>query len=204
MALTAPDSGHLLSDGRLGQALRPLHAAEPCGDQLGWWRTASGLRLALADGLGHGREAHTAAAAAMHQLAEHADDALETVFAACDQRLIDTRGAALAVVDILRDDASILHAAVGNIRTLLIQNGRVKRLGGARGIVGAGFSNLRTERLTIAPGDWLVLFSDGIRENVDLVTALVDQDPSDPFAARLLARWADTRDDASLLLYRHA
>ena len=53
----------------MGQALRALHPAEPCGDQIGCWRTADGWRLALADGLGHGREAHHAAVAAMQRLA---------------------------------------------------------------------------------------------------------------------------------------
>ncbi|AFL72404.1 SpoIIE family protein phosphatase [Thiocystis violascens] len=204
MALTAPDSCGAHVGGRLGQALRALRDGEPCGDQLGCWITSGGLRLALADGLGHGREAHAAAATAMHQLAaECTEPALDVVFARCDQRLLNTRGVALAVVDICGDDASIQHAAVGNVRTLLVQDDRVKRLGGARGIVGAGFSSLRTERLTINPGDWLIIFSDGIRENAGIVDCLVDAQPSDQFAEGLLARWADERDDASLLLYRH-
>lgn len=188
----------------LGLALRPLHDTEPCGDQLGCWRTAHGLRLALADGLGHGHDAHLAAATALRQLAAHLNTTLETAFADCDARLFHTRGAALAVVDICPATASIHHAAVGNVRTLLIHNEKVTRLGGARGIVGAGFHGLRSECLTIHAGDWLVLFSDGIRENVDVVTALVEQQPSDQLAAQLLHRWADERDDASLLLYRHS
>jgi phosphoserine phosphatase RsbX len=188
----------------IGQALRALHPPEPCGDQIGCWRTAGGWRLALADGLGHGHEAHRAAAAVMQRLvATPATAPLETIFADCDRQLLDTRGVALAVVEIRLAPATICHAAVGNVRTLLIQNGMVKRLGGARGIVGAGFRGLRSECLPLHCGDWLVLFSDGIRENVEIVAALVGQTPSDALAAQLLARWGEDRDDASLLLYQH-
>ncbi|MBK1719113.1 SpoIIE family protein phosphatase [Thiocystis violacea] len=189
--------------GRIGQALRALHGENVCGDQLGWWIRDGHWRLALADGLGHGREAHTAAAAAMRRLAERGEPGLREVFGDCDQALINTRGVALAVVDIRPAEATIDHASVGNIRTLLIQSGQVKRLGGARGIVGAGFRGLRPERLAIAPGDWLVLFSDGIRENAGLAESLMDAQPSDRLAERLLEQWAGDQDDASLLLYRH-
>jgi phosphoserine phosphatase RsbX len=189
---------------RIGQALRPMPGETLCGDQLGWWTRPDRWRLALADGLGHGAEAHVAAAAAMRQLATDEAMRLAELFARCDQALIDTRGVALSVIDILPTESVIVQAAVGNIRTLLIQATGTKRLGGARGIVGAGFDGLRPERLPIAPGDWLLLFSDGLPENAGLAEALRDVWPSDVLAARLLADWAGDHDDAGLLLYRHA
>jgi hypothetical protein len=204
MALTSLDPAHVPLRARLGQALRAMPGESLCGDQLGWWPHTDRLRLALADGLGHGNEAHLAATAAMRELAGQATDALDAVFACCDQALMHTRGVALAVVDILPGEMAIQHAAVGNIRTLLVQYGQVKRLAGARGIVGAGFTGLRPERLSIHPGDWLILFSDGIRENAGLVESLLGARPSDQLAGQLIEQWAGERDDASLLLYRHA
>lgn len=189
---------------RIGQALRPMPGETLCGDQLGWWTRPDRWRLALADGLGHGTEAHVAAATAMRQLAHDDETRLAELFAGCDRALIDTRGVALSVVDILPAESVIVQAAVGNVRTLLIQATGTKRLGGARGIVGAGFDGLRPERLPIAPGDWLLLFSDGLPENAGLAEALGDAWPSDQLAARLLADWAGDHDDAGLLLYRHA
>lgn len=201
MALTAPrpDPG-----ARIGQSLRAMHGEGPCGDQVAWWLGDDHWRLALADGLGHGQEAHAASVAAMRALAGRQTPTLEILFADCDQALIDTRGVALAVVDIRPEAGLIEHASVGNVRTLVFREGGVKRLGGARGIVGAGFSGLRVERLAIAPGDWILLFSDGIRENAGIVEDLIGEHPSNQLADRLLARWASERDDASLLLYRHA
>lgn len=189
---------------RIGQALRPMPGETLCGDQLGWWVSPGRRRLALADGLGHGAEAHVAAATAMRQIAGDDETCLAELFAGCDRALIDTRGVALSVVDILPAESVIVQAAVGNIRTLLIQSRGTKRLGSARGIVGAGFDGLRPERLPIAPGDWLLLFSDGLPENAGLAEALGDAWPSDELAARLLADWAGDHDDAGLLLYRHA
>ena len=190
---------------RIGQALRPMPGETLCGDQLGWWTRPDRRRLALADGLGHGAEAHVAAATVMRQLAKDSDETcLAELFARCDRALLDTRGVALSVVDILPAESVIVQAAVGNIRTLLIQGSGTKRLGGARGIVGAGFDGLRPERLPIAPGDWLLLFSDGLPENAGLAEALGDAWPSDELAERLLNDWAGDHDDAGLLLYRHA
>lgn len=207
MALTQPVPELDPLDGiraRIGQALCPMPGETLCGDQLGWWARSDRWRLALADGLGHGAEAHVAAATAMRQLATDEATRLAELFARCDRALIDTRGVALSVVDILPAESVIVHAAVGNIRTLLIQSSGTKRLGGARGIVGAGFDGLRPERLPIAPGDWLLLFSDGLPENAGLAEALCDVWPSDALAERLLNDWAGDHDDAGLLLYRHA
>lgn len=190
---------------RIGRALRAMPGETLCGDQLGWWTLTDRRRLALADGLGHGAEAHVAAATAMRQLANDSDETcLAELFARCDRALLDTRGVALSVIDILPAESVIVQAAVGNIRTLLIQAGGTKRLGGARGIVGAGFDGLRPERLPIAAGDWLLLFSDGLPENAGLAEALGDAWPSDALAERLLNDWAGDHDDAGLLLYRHA
>jgi hypothetical protein len=188
----------------LGQAVRSLPGEPLCGDQLGWWLRGERLRLALADGLGHGSEAHAAAATAMRQIAMRDEVTLDRLFAHCDQALIDTRGAALAIVDILPGESLLMHASVGNVRTLLIRGQHVRRLGGARGIVGTGLNGLHPECLPIAPGDWVLIFSDGLPENAGIAECLADAQPSDGLAERLVAQWCTDRDDASLLLYRHA
>jgi len=199
----------------LGAALRPVAGECLCGDQLGYWPAEPGLLLALADGLGHGAEAHRAASTAMRTLAALAGASLVEAFALCDQRLNTTRGTALALARIEPERAAggqnggarLTHGAVGNIRTLVWSQGRLRRLGGARGIVGAGYRQLRLEQLALDPGDWLALYSDGIPEEAAIEDALARLDRPgtaclDQIAAELLERWANPGDDAALLLYR--
>lgn len=190
---------------QIGCALRPLPGEPVCGDQIGCWRQPNGWRLALADGLGHGSAAHQAATRVMRELSAHLDLDLNTLFDHCDRALIDTRGVALAVVDIDLTASRFVQAAVGNIRTVLQQAQGTKRLSGARGIVGAGFDGLRLEQLSLTAGDWLLMFSDGLPENAGFLDAVPHAlpPPSDQLAAHWLEHWANLRDDASLLLYRH-
>ncbi|EXJ13913.1 SpoIIE family protein phosphatase [Imhoffiella purpurea] len=203
MALNPPSPPPDRAEVSVGQAVRPLPGERLCGDQSGWWTRPERLRMALADGLGHGPEAHAAAVTLIERLAVMRPADLTELFADCDRALIGSRGAALAVVDVLFEENALLHAAVGNVRTLLIGQGQIRRLAGARGIVGGGFSGLRPERLPLSPGDWLVMFSDGIPEDADIRPSLIASRPSDALAGRLLERWASDRDDAGILLYRH-
>ncbi|MBK1710550.1 MULTISPECIES: SpoIIE family protein phosphatase [Marichromatium] len=188
----------------VGQALRSHPDELHCGDQLGWWTRPDRLRLALADGLGHGHEAEIAASAAIAQVAAMPEHHLEEIFLACDQALRDTRGAALAIVDIHPQLDRLRHAAVGNIRSVIARSGLIRRLSSSRGIVGAGYRDLRAESFTITAGDWLTLFTDGIQESAEVLSGLDDATVSDRLAEQLIERWADGHDDAGILIYRHA
>jgi serine/threonine protein phosphatase PrpC len=175
-----------------------------CGDQIGVWPDEPLLRLALADGLGHGPGAHQAAARAMQLLGDLGHLPIEARFQRCDEQLLDSRGVALAMADLDLQAQRLTHAAVGNIRSLLLRQGQITRLGGARGIVGAHFRDLYLEQHDFRSGDWLVMFSDGISEGAQIADALHEAEPTQATAQALLERWANMHDDASLLLYRHA
>ena len=159
--------------------------------------------LALADGLGHGPEAARAAELAMACLAQRLDQSCADCLAACDAALYHTRGVALALAQIDGDQLTV--ASVGNIRVLHLEAGRSHRLGSTSGIVGAGFGPLLPERRELAAGDVLALYSDGFDETIPLRDLLhgASQPPAH-LAQIALERWALARDDASMLLYRHA
>lgn len=187
----------------LGLALRPMPGESVCGDEIGVWSHGAQLRLAIADGLGHGPGAHEAARSAMRLLGEMQDLTIATRFQRCNEQLRDSRGLALALADIDLQAQRLTHAAVGNIRSLLLRQGQIRRLGGARGIVGANFRDLYPEQHEFQPGDWLAMFSDGIREDVCIAEALRAAAPTCASAEALLARWASAHDDAALLIYQH-
>ncbi len=192
-------------NGQFAWACRPQYGETVCGDGVGWWPSAQGWVFALVDGLGHGEEARIAAESALLTVQQQLTQPLTTLFTECDHALFSTRGAALAVgrIQCHGSQCEFEHAAVGNIRTVLWRDGKVRRFGAARGIVGAGFFSLYTEKMGLQRGDWLLFYSDGIAEAAPLTQTLPDRVPDQPLAEQLLAQWADGKDDAALLLYRH-
>lgn len=189
---------------KIGHVSRPYRGVGECGDRYGYWSTERRFVLALADGLGHGPEAAVAASAAMQCIAARLDDSCEELFAACDARLRPTRGAAMTLALIDRASRQMTLAAVGNTRALWLNRHGDMRLGGARGIVGAGYGHLAPETVTLTPGDIVVLFSDGLDEFPPLRQVLDRAELNlQQHAEAILERWSRLDDDAAVLVYQH-
>jgi serine phosphatase RsbU (regulator of sigma subunit) len=160
--------------------------------------------MAVADGLGHGSEAAYAADVAMACIGGGLERSFADHFSACDARLRDTRGAALAIAVVDLMQATLTMASVGNIRAVLMRPGKNFRLGGTRGIVGGGYERLVPETEHLARGDVLALFSDGVDEFAPMVETLTDGALSPREKASIVVkRWARPDDDAAVLVYRH-
>ncbi len=176
-----------------------------CGDACGYWQIAQGVILAVCDGLGHGHAAAEASHAAMTCISENLTAPCDKLFALCDNALQSTRGAALAIATINLQTNLLTFATVGNIRALLLRNTQKDlRLGGARGIVGAGFNHLQPESILLEPDDTLLLFSDGFDEYPafrQLFTANVVEHTT--LLQQMMAQFSREDDDASILLYQH-
>lgn len=184
----------------VGAIARPIDADEACGDATVCWEQEQRLYLALADGLGHGEFARVAALAALASVQQHPPAPLPTVFAQCDQDIRETRGVALgiAIIDPVAQTATF--CGVGNIRVLLLGE-RPRHFSCSYGIVGAGFKNLIVETMPFAPGDLLILASDGIMEQFMAPELHPDQLWSaSGLAEAILAEWSIATDDASVLV----
>lgn len=108
----------------IGAVCVPYPGEEVCGD--GWQAQAdqSGLTLALADGLGHGAEAHVAAAAALDVLRRRAGLAPAALMELSHAALRPTRGAALALVRIDLARGALAFCGTGNISAVAYGAGR--------------------------------------------------------------------------------
>lgn len=184
-------------------AKRPLMQSQACGDQCDFWPSGQGWLLGMADGLGHGEHAETAAKAALAYVGAHLDEALPTLFAGCDRALRPTRGAAMSLVRI-DPDGSLEQAGIGNTQVRIHRvRGKHQRLSGNHGIVGGGYRQLHLHSDRLQPGDLLILHTDGISDKFDLSAyGSLLLNPS-LLAYRLLADWGKALDDAAVMVCRY-
>lgn len=191
---------------RVASRVLPMRADDPCGDAAACIPLPSGpgeaapqCLLAIVDGLGHGLDAAIAAQATVDLLTAHPALPLATHIEGLQSRLSSTRGVALGLVRIA--GTQLQHVAIGNTRAVHLRGDTVTRLPSQNGIVGGGRLLKVTEnRLQLTPGDWLLLFTDGIDERVHLPVRLPEwqRDP-DLLCRHLIARWHAGNDDAGVL-----
>jgi negative regulator of sigma-B (phosphoserine phosphatase) len=131
-----------------------------------------GALLAVVDGSGHGREAGRTARLAVETLEAYANEDVVSLFQRCHQRLRSTRGAVMSIASINAAQSTISWAGVGNIEGMILRFGSsplgpVDRLLVRPGIVGYRLPYLRAMDLPIAPGDLIILATDGIRPDFE-------------------------------------
>lgn len=163
-----------------------------------------GALVALLDGLGHGPEAAAAARAAAPVLEAHASDAVEVLVRRCHEALRKTRGAVMSLASFRVADSSMTWIGVGNVDGILLRGsggGRGDAIVGRGGVVGYQLPSLRTSTVRVAPGDTLIMTTDGIHSRFTADLA-IDQPPQ-ALAASILARFARSSDDAHVVVARY-
>ena len=166
----------------------------------------AGVLVSVVDGLGHGAEAAAAARAAVAALSRHAQESVLPLLQRCHQALAGTRGAVVSVALFDRADGSMTWLGVGNVEGVLLYADAGGRRGRERlvtrgGIVGSELPPLRAEVLAVAPGDTLVLATDGIQSG--FADELTVDAPPQQLADQILARSGKSTDDALVLVARY-
>jgi len=166
----------------------------------------AGVLVSVVDGLGHGAEAAAAARAAVAALSRHAQESVLPLLQRCHQALAGTRGAVVSVALFDRADGSMTWLGVGNVEGVLLYADAGGRRGRERlvtrgGIVGSELPPLRAEVLAVAPGDTLVLATDGIQSG--FADDLAVDAPPQQLADQILARSGKSTDDALVLVARY-
>jgi serine/threonine protein phosphatase PrpC len=189
-----------------GLAERPRPGSAESGDRHVVEPFASGVLLAVVDGLGHGEPAAAAARLAADILQEHAQEPVDTLVKHCHASLARMRGVVMSLASIDARSLTVSWLGVGNVEAVLVRGDR-----GASpaeevlllrpGVVGQELPPLlQPARLKVEPGDTLLLATDGIRAGfaATLEPGLSPQQ----LAERILARHGRDTDDALVLVAR--
>lgn len=168
-----------------------------------------GVLVGVIDGLGHGYEAALASREAVHILAEHPGAPVTELVARCHEGLRKTRGAVLSLASFVAVASTMTWVGVGNVDAILVRGRspwtRSKEGITARGgVVGYQIPPLSPRTLPVAPGDRLILASDGIRG--DFVENLPFEGSPNAWAEAILHSHGKRTDDALVLVaeYRGA
>jgi serine phosphatase RsbU (regulator of sigma subunit) len=188
-------------------ARRPVPGEEVCGDYpIAIDAGGSAALFGVADGLGHGAAAETAALRAEDVVKRCRTEPLDVLLQLCHRGLTDTRGAAITLARIDFETNTLSWIGIGNVTADLVS----KTAGGvqlrasallAGGIVGYRIPHaLATHQVSIAPGDLLVIATDGILE--DHVQGIDFAAPAMSIAEHILDAYSRESDDALVLVAR--
>jgi serine phosphatase RsbU (regulator of sigma subunit) len=183
---------------------RPHMGFRDGGDAVVIRELGHGLLAAVVDGLGHGPEAHAVAERAEQFLrnAVAADDPV-ALMVGLNEALKGTRGAAAGLAVLTSATGVLRYAGVGNTVIRRFGSGQ-DRLVSVDGIVGGTMRTPREQRMTLSPGDAIVLHTDGVHDRFELsdYPQLLGQD-AETIARTLIQRFGKDYDDAACIALRY-
>ena len=149
-----------------GVASCPASGEADTGDRAMVYPSEDGMLIAVVDGLGHGRDAASAAEAALDTLRAHAHESIVSLVKRCHTRLRGTRGVVMSVASVKVGDGTLTWVGVGNVEGLLLRarssmNTPYESLLLQRGVIGIHLPALRPSVIPIMTGDTL-LFALGL------------------------------------------
>ncbi len=187
-----------------GVAGAALEGEDRSGDLAVFAPTASGGLACLIDGLGHGAPAADAAEAAAEVIRHYAEAPSQELLDRCHDALKETRG---VVMTLARFDVGALElewTGVGNVDARLwhpSEGGRHDVALVFGGVVGYQTPRVRPSTLALAPGDLLVMVTDGI--DPGFAAALNGGGAAQAIAERVFAAHNKGTDDALVVVVRY-
>lgn len=157
--------------------------------------------LCVADGLGHGPAAATAAAAAVEIVQDHSHQSPRAIVEAAHAALRSTRGAALAIAEINFEQRSVRFAGVGNIAASIFSLTEHHNLVSYNGTVGHEVRKIQEFSYPWYPNGLLMMHSDGLgtQWRLDRYPGLNQKHPS-LIAGVLYRDFNRERDDVTVLV----
>ena len=186
-------------------ALGAIQACKPgedvCGDAWTWRLRAQRMVLMIADGLGHGVQAHDAAVAAVDVFTRGHEFPPVRIVEDAHAALRATRGAALAVLSVDFDYRTVRYCGVGNISTTIVQSTKRQSLVSMSGTAGYSTHRLQEFQYPLPSDSVIVMHSDGLGTHWDLgaYPGLLMRDPS-IIAGVLYRDFSRRRDDVTVVV----
>ena len=170
-----------------------------CGDAFTVIVRGKQFLIVLADGLGHGQAAASAAEAFCEYCRLFAADNLHRLMMGGHEALRGTRGAAAALVKIDYETYTLDFIGVGNIELKAASRVPITPVC-ATGVVGGRLKSAMVYSYPISPNDLLVIYSDGLRGFYDLES--VATLPPRLVAEKLMQQYRRRDDDATCIVVR--
>jgi anti-sigma regulatory factor (Ser/Thr protein kinase) len=187
----------------IGAVCLPVRGEEVPGDAWAMADSASGTRLLLVDGVGHGPLAAEAAAVAVRMLGQGAEWPLGLLIERMHEALRPGRGAVGAIAEIDLGREVLRFMGVGNVAALLWSPARSQHLVSMNGTLGHGTIRAREFSYPWPADALLVLHSDGLgtRWSLDDYPGLAAKAPA--LVAGILYRdFVRGRDDVTVMAVR--
>jgi phosphoserine phosphatase RsbX len=162
-----------------------------------------GRLVALIDGLGHGPAAAAAARAAAAVLEACPSESVLNLVQRCHEALRKTRGVVMSLASFRTVDSSITWLGIGNVDAVVIHRSGIRgeAIANRAGVVGYQIPTLRASTVSVAPGDTMIMVTDGIRHGFMEGVAIAGR-PQE-IADTILARFAKGSDDAHVVVARY-
>jgi anti-sigma regulatory factor (Ser/Thr protein kinase) len=181
----------------------PISGESVCGDEWSFEITSERSLFIVADGLGHGPMASEAAVEAVRVFHHVSHYPPEQILSEIHSALAKTRGAAVAIAEILHGQRVLNYAGAGNIFGAICLGNKSRSLVSMNGTVGHSIGKMQTFSYPWDEGSVLVMHSDGLatRWNVEQYPGLTSRHPA-LLAGVLFRDFCRKRDDATILVSR--
>jgi anti-sigma regulatory factor (Ser/Thr protein kinase) len=185
----------------IGAVCQPKSGEEVSGDDWGLATRPRKYTLTLADGLGHGPDAHKAARVAIDTLYRFPNVSPATLLENIHAAARPTRGAAVAVCELDQEQRVCRFAGVGNIGCTVIVDTVARHMVSHNGTVGHSVRKIQEFAAPWPQNAILVMHSDGVSTQWDLEAypGLSARHPS-LIAAVLYRDFSRHRDDATVVV----
>lgn len=184
-------------------ASRPYQGNPYSGDMARVMAVDGGWLAIIIDASGHGRAASEVAQHALEVMGRNATSQVESIFLRVHDALKGSGGAAVGVM-FLDDSSSMLrYAGVGNTRAMKTGSAG-EWVGISRdGVLGNRLPNLHIQETAMAPGDLIVLWTDGVSDfEVRKLATKNAFKAEEEIAKMIVSQLAKPYDDACCLTLR--